>query len=147
MSVRNAARATVVRIGLGALVVGALVTLGPSRSGVDFTANRITYMISGTIRDGLNGLAGVIVTAGGQSASTDSGGAYQIAGAYAWRGEKVRAFEWLERARVQHDGGLTLIQIDPLLRSLRNDPRVFYMHQTNLIDDRLIGTAWIVIRP
>ena len=50
-------------------------------------------------------------------------GAYQIAGAYAWRGEKDRAFEWLERARLQHDGGVTLIQIDPLLRSLRGDPR------------------------
>ena len=50
-------------------------------------------------------------------------GGYQIAATYAWRGEKDRAFEWLERARQQHDGGLTLIQIDVMMRSLRDDPR------------------------
>jgi tetratricopeptide (TPR) repeat protein len=32
--------------------------------------------------------------------------AYQIAEVYAWRGESNKAFEWLERAYVQHDGGL-----------------------------------------
>jgi TolB-like protein len=51
------------------------------------------------------------------------GSAYQIAAAYAYRGEKDRAFDWLETARKQHDGGLTLLQIDPMLRSIRNDPR------------------------
>ena len=50
-------------------------------------------------------------------------GAYQIAAACAWRGEKDCAFEWLERARVQHDGGLHLVKVDPLLRNLRGDPR------------------------
>ena len=32
--------------------------------------------------------------------------AYQIAEVYAYRGEKDRAFEWLERARRQRDSGL-----------------------------------------
>jgi serine/threonine-protein kinase len=50
-------------------------------------------------------------------------GAYQIAQVYAWRGDKDRAFEWLEQARVQRDGGLILLKIDPLLRKLRGDPR------------------------
>jgi serine/threonine-protein kinase len=50
-------------------------------------------------------------------------GAYQIAEAYAWRGDKDRAFEWLERARVQHDGGLHVVKVDPLLTKLRRDPR------------------------
>ncbi len=49
--------------------------------------------------------------------------AYQIAGVYAWRGEKDRAFAWLERAFAQHDGGLSLIKIDPFLRDLRSDAR------------------------
>lgn len=49
--------------------------------------------------------------------------AYQIAEVYAWRGEKDKAFEWLERAYRQHDGGLTSTKIDPLLASLRSDPR------------------------
>jgi serine/threonine-protein kinase len=49
--------------------------------------------------------------------------AYQIAEVYAWRGEKDGAIEWLERARVQRDGGLILLKVDPLLRNLHGDPR------------------------
>jgi tetratricopeptide (TPR) repeat protein len=49
--------------------------------------------------------------------------AYQIARIYAWRGEKDRAFEWLDRARAQRDGGLTIVMVDPLLRGLRSDAR------------------------
>ena len=51
------------------------------------------------------------------------GGAYQIAEAYAWRGEKDQAFEWLNRAHAQHDGGLTFFKTDPLVASLVSDPR------------------------
>jgi TolB-like protein/cytochrome c-type biogenesis protein CcmH/NrfG len=50
-------------------------------------------------------------------------GAYQIAQVYAWFGEKDQAFQWLNRAYLQHDGGLTLVKVDPLLRALRSDPR------------------------
>ncbi len=49
--------------------------------------------------------------------------AYQIAEVYAWRGEKDKAFEWLERAYRQLDGGLASTKTDPLLASLRTDPR------------------------
>ena len=49
--------------------------------------------------------------------------AFQIASAYAWRGEKDRAFQWLERAYRQHDGGLSVVKVAPGLRSLRGDPR------------------------
>ena len=49
--------------------------------------------------------------------------AYQIAQVYSWWGDKDRAFEWLERARAQRDGGLVLVKPDLLLRSLRADPR------------------------
>lgn len=47
----------------------------------------------------------------------------EIAEVYAWRGEKDRAFEWLERAYRQRDGGLSTIKTDPTLASLRADPR------------------------
>lgn len=47
----------------------------------------------------------------------------QIAEVYAFRGEADRAFEWLERAYVQRDSGLSLIKDDPLLRNLERDPR------------------------
>ena len=49
--------------------------------------------------------------------------AYQIAEIHAWRGERDQAFEWLERARRQHDGGLSSIKNDRSLASLRDDPR------------------------
>ncbi len=49
--------------------------------------------------------------------------AYQIAEALSWRGEKDDAFEWLERAYRQRDGGLAEAKIDPLLENLRGDPR------------------------
>ncbi len=49
--------------------------------------------------------------------------AYQIAEVYAWRGEKDRAFEWLQRAYAQHDDGLSDLKIDPLLATLRTDAR------------------------
>jgi hypothetical protein len=56
--------------------------------------------------------------------------AYQVAEIYAMRGENDRAFEWLDRAYVQHDGGFVAVlpnncslKCDPFLRSLRGDPR------------------------
>jgi serine/threonine protein kinase/TolB-like protein/Tfp pilus assembly protein PilF len=48
---------------------------------------------------------------------------FQIAEIYAWRGEKDQAFEWLEHAYRQRDGGLSDIKTDPPLAGLRSDPR------------------------
>jgi len=53
--------------------------------------------------------------------------AYQIAEVYAWRGEKDKAFEWLERAYRQQDGGLADLRGDLQLASLRSDPRYVAM--------------------
>jgi TolB-like protein/Tfp pilus assembly protein PilF/predicted Ser/Thr protein kinase len=50
-------------------------------------------------------------------------GAFQVAEVHAFRGEKDKAFEWLERAYAQRDGGLTQMKGDPLLKSLESDPR------------------------
>ena len=44
--------------------------------------------------------------------------AYQIAEICAYRNEKDKAFEWLERAYSQHDGGLGNILDDPLLHNI-----------------------------
>src|SRR6266404_281772 len=49
--------------------------------------------------------------------------AYQVAEVYAYRGEVDAAFQWLERAYAQHDPGLSSINSNALLRSLRGDPR------------------------
>jgi hypothetical protein len=43
--------------------------------------------------------------------------------AYAWRGEKERAFKWLELAFAERDGGMTYVRYDPLLHGIRSDPR------------------------
>ncbi len=48
--------------------------------------------------------------------------AYQIADAYAFRGEIDNAFEWLERAYDSRDSGLTNLLSDPLLAILHDDP-------------------------
>jgi TolB-like protein/DNA-binding winged helix-turn-helix (wHTH) protein len=49
--------------------------------------------------------------------------AYQIAEAYAFRGEDDKSFEWLDRAYKQRDPGLSDVKVDPLLRNLHHDPR------------------------
>jgi len=51
------------------------------------------------------------------------GFASQIADVFAWRNQKDKAFEWLERAYEQHDGGLAELNTDVLLASLHDDPR------------------------
>jgi serine/threonine-protein kinase len=51
------------------------------------------------------------------------GWAYLIATVYAWRGEKDKAFEWLERAYQQGESDLKYIKDDPLLDPLRSDAR------------------------
>jgi TolB-like protein/Tfp pilus assembly protein PilF len=49
--------------------------------------------------------------------------AYQIAEVHAFRGEADLAFEWLERAYAQRDGGVVEIKGDRLMRGLVRDPR------------------------
>jgi TolB-like protein/DNA-binding winged helix-turn-helix (wHTH) protein len=50
-------------------------------------------------------------------------GAYQIAEVYAFRNQPDEAFEWLGRAYAERDGGLVETKVDPILKSLHNDPR------------------------
>jgi len=49
--------------------------------------------------------------------------AYGIGVVYAFRNQADEAFEWLDRAYAQRDGGLVSTKVDPLLKSLHNDPR------------------------
>jgi tetratricopeptide (TPR) repeat protein len=48
---------------------------------------------------------------------------YRIAEVYAFRNQSDAAFEWLDRAYGQHNAGLIGTKVDPLLKSLRHDPR------------------------
>ena len=64
--------------------------------------------------------------------------AYLIAEVYAYRGDKDRAFEWLERARRQRDGGLGFLRCDPFLANLQEDPRWdLFLRTMGLADDQL----------
>lgn len=49
--------------------------------------------------------------------------ACQIAQIYAYRGDRNRAFEWLDRAYHTHDGGLPYMKVDFILRTLSPDTR------------------------
>jgi TolB-like protein/Flp pilus assembly protein TadD len=49
--------------------------------------------------------------------------AYQIAEAYAFRGEIDNAFDWLEQAYAIRDPGTAQMLVDPLLANLHDDPR------------------------
>src|SRR5260370_40681678 len=48
--------------------------------------------------------------------------AFKIPDVYAFRKEPDKAFEWLERAYVQHDGGVASPKWAPLLKNVRSDP-------------------------
>jgi TolB-like protein/class 3 adenylate cyclase len=68
--------------------------------------------------------------------------AFQIAEVYGYRGDKDRAFEWLERARRQRDPGLGNLRRDPLLENLHDDPRWnAFLHTMGLADDQLKTSA------
>ena len=49
--------------------------------------------------------------------------AIQIAGVFAWTGEKDRAFAWLDRAYAQRDSGCGDLEWSPLFEKVRDDPR------------------------
>jgi len=49
--------------------------------------------------------------------------AFQIAEAFAHRGEIDKAYEWLEKAYAQRDSGVSYTAVDVLLRPLHGDPR------------------------
>lgn len=59
--------------------------------------------------------------------------AFQIAEVYAYRGESDKAFEWLERAYAQRDGGFSMMKGNPLLRGIEGDGRyVAFMKKIKL---------------
>lgn len=48
---------------------------------------------------------------------------FLIAGVYAWRGQRSRALDWVERAYALRDPRTVQIKHNPILRSLRGEPR------------------------
>ena len=89
-----------------------LVPYGPFRAAL----YAIAYYALGRKKESGSALSELI-------AKYHAGGAYQIAEVYAFRNQSDKAFEWLDRAYTQHDGGLIFTKVDPLLENLHNDPR------------------------
>jgi len=50
--------------------------------------------------------------------------AYGFAVVYAGLSEKDQAFQWLEKSYEDHEPRITRIKVDPLVDSLRSDPRL-----------------------
>jgi tetratricopeptide (TPR) repeat protein len=80
------------------------------------TGQGLVYRALGREQDSNAALAGLIARHGTYAA-------YQVAQVYAFRGESDKSFEWLQRAYNQRDAGLPEIKTDPLLKTLRHDPR------------------------
>ena len=58
---------------------------------------------------------------------------YLLAELYAYRGEKDKAFVWLEKAYQKKDGWLVFLKGDPLLKNLEGDPRhIVFLKKMNL---------------
>jgi TolB-like protein/Flp pilus assembly protein TadD len=57
------------------------------------------------------------------AANCEEPASYNIAYAYAFRGEPDLAFAWLEKALQHNDGGMTELVIQPMFASIHNDPR------------------------
>ena len=81
-----------------------------------FTGQALVYHALGREQDSNAALAALV-------AKYSSGAAYQIAQAYAYRGESDKSLEWLERAYHQRDPGLTEINSDPVFDNLHRNTR------------------------
>jgi len=61
---------------------------------------------------------------------------YQIAEIYAFRGEKNKAFEYLEKSYVAREARLTYLKGDPFLKNLESDPRyAIFLKKMKLPED------------
>jgi hypothetical protein len=69
-----------------------------------------------------------------------AGWPYNVARAFAVRGEADRAFEWLNRAVEYGDSGLAQTRVDPLLKPLQGDLRWGrLLERIGLADSQLVG--------
>ena len=91
-------------------------------AGLRVFALALAYYVRGE-RDAANAALGDLI------AHFREGFAYQIAQLYAVQGNVDKAFEWLQIAFDNHDGGMPSLSVDPLLRGLRDDPRYKAMLQ------------------
>ena len=76
----------------------------------------VTYAALGRQKDSDAALKELIARDSSRAASL-------VAWVYAFRNQRDEAFEWLDRAYAQREGNIAVTNIEPLLKSLRSDPR------------------------
>ena len=78
----------------------------------------------------------------------EQGAAYNIAYVLAYRGEADRAFEWLEKAVVYKDGGLSEILGERLFANIHDDPRwPLYLESIGKSPEQLAAIEFKVTQP
>lgn len=74
--------------------------------------------------------------------------AYNIAYIYAFRNEPDKAFEWLDRARRNHDPGLSGVAFEPLFDNIKRDPRwLRYLRELGRAPEQLAAIEFDVSVP
>jgi len=73
---------------------------------------------------------------------------FEIALIYTGLGENDQGFEWLEKAKTEHDPFLIYVKTDPNFDGLRGDPRFdSLLHQVGLAASEVSRTKRVVVRP
>ena len=82
------------------------------------------------------------------AANCEEPASYNIAYAYAFRGEPDLAFAWLEKALQHNDGGLTELVSQPMFAPIRNDPRWLpFLHKIGRAPEQLASIDFKVTLP
>ena len=77
------------------------------------------------------------------TAKYEEGASYNIAYAYAFRGEPDRAFAWLEKALQHKDSGMTELISQPMFAPLYNDPRwLLFLRKFGRAPEQLASIAF-----
>ena len=101
----------------------------------------IAYFALGRKADSDQALAALI-------AKYEKDWSYNIAGVYAFRGESDKAFEWLDKAVENKDGGITETATDPTFAKIRADPRWLpFLRKVGMAPEQLAKIEFKVTLP
>jgi TolB-like protein/Tfp pilus assembly protein PilF len=82
------------------------------------------------------------------TAKCEEPASYNIAYAYAFRGDADQAFAWLEKALQHNDGGLTELISQPMFAPIRDDPRWLpFLRKLGRAPEQLAAIAFNVTLP
>ena len=77
-----------------------------------------------------------------QIATVTASGSYRAAQSYAYRGDRERALQWLERAHGNRDPLLVTMLGEPLLKNIANEPRFAAILRRMNLPDSPVPVTW-----